>query len=746
MIALILLRKKCELFKEGIMKQKNNIKGCIAILTLVALVTSTFQGYADAKTVVNAKLNKTRLSITKGSSSILKVNGKKIKSVLWKTNNKKIVTLKKKTLKSVKVTAKKKGTTKIRATVKFNNKKKKNLTCKVTVREEEKLTTQNPSLTDLTKVATVTNTPVQNTPAPVTNIPSATDAGVTNTTSPNLNEPTVKPTVQPLETLTEDEMAECSYPMLFSDIPDPYICRKDDTYYMISTTMFLNPGAPIMKSTDLVHWQMAGYVYDIIEDDDYGNMDNGKDMYSHGSWAASIAYNKDDNLFYVSFNTANEGCFFYTTESIESGNWKKYKSDSAYHDSGMLFEEGKLYMYATYGQCDFAQVRLEEDNDGDGVGKAIRVGEKKTIIKSEAFSGTEGWHIYHIGDYYYLLSIGSPNGKWYRTEICYRSKTIDFEDYEEQVVYSGPSGGYTAQGLAQGGIIDTVYGEWYGYLFQDHESIGRCPSVVEVNWDYTDKDGKNYKDWPILGTHDKNGVFQASVSEDPIKIHLKDSGLDNYIWGDDDFNYKEGEPLKLIWQWNHNPEPENWSLTEKPGYYRIRSGRLASNVYGAKNSLTQRTYGPKCSSETKINIAGLKPGDYAGLCAFQDTYGLVGVVCDKDGKKYVVQGTGKFNEQTDGFYEKVPITENERLSEALTADEVCFKVSYDFSYTQNSIKDLVDFYYSLDNGATWNSVGKQLKLTNNYQTVFMGARSYLFMYSTNQTGGYADFDYYKIYD
>lgn len=69
-----------------------------------------------------------------------------------------------------------------------------------------------------------------------------------------------------------------------------------------------------------------------------------------------------------------------------------------------------------------------------------------------------------------------------------------------------------------------------------------------------------------------------------------------------------------------------------------------------------------------------------------------------------------------------------------------------FHIRQSTIADKADFYYSTDNGITWIKLGKQLNVTNDYTTVFMGARSYLFMYSTEQTGGYADFDYYKVYD
>ena len=41
-------------------------------------------------------------------------------------------------------------------------------------------------------------------------------------------------------------------PIIFADVPDPSMIRVDDTYYMSSTTMHMNPGVPIMKSKDLI--------------------------------------------------------------------------------------------------------------------------------------------------------------------------------------------------------------------------------------------------------------------------------------------------------------------------------------------------------------------------------------------------------------------------------------------------------------------------------------------------------------
>ena len=51
-------------------------------------------------------------------------------------------------------------------------------------------------------------------------------------------------------------------PMLWADVPDPDIIRVDDTFYLVSTTMHLMPGAPIMKSKDLKNWETVGYIFD----------------------------------------------------------------------------------------------------------------------------------------------------------------------------------------------------------------------------------------------------------------------------------------------------------------------------------------------------------------------------------------------------------------------------------------------------------------------------------------------------
>ena len=86
-------------------------------------------------------------------------------------------------------------------------------------------------------------------------------------------------------------------PLTYTDIPDSDIIRVGDDYYMVSTTMYYCPGAPIMHSKDLVHWRIVNYVYDCLEDDDVYNLRNGRNAYGKGQWATSIRY--ENGLYYA---------------------------------------------------------------------------------------------------------------------------------------------------------------------------------------------------------------------------------------------------------------------------------------------------------------------------------------------------------------------------------------------------------------------------------------------------------------
>lgn len=95
-------------------------------------------------------------------------------------------------------------------------------------------------------------------------------------------------------------------PMLWADVPDPDIIRVGDTYYLVSTTMHLMPGAPIMRSKDLKNWETIGYVYDRLTDSPKYDLQEGT-VYGRGQWATSLKYH--NGRFYVLFRSQRAWCY-----------------------------------------------------------------------------------------------------------------------------------------------------------------------------------------------------------------------------------------------------------------------------------------------------------------------------------------------------------------------------------------------------------------------------------------------------
>jgi len=75
----------------------------------------------------------------------------------------------------------------------------------------------------------------------------------------------------PFTTASAAETTTITNPVIWADVPDVDVIRVGDTYYMVSTTMYFSPGAPIMKSKDLVSWEICNYVYDTYAEGDVQN-------------------------------------------------------------------------------------------------------------------------------------------------------------------------------------------------------------------------------------------------------------------------------------------------------------------------------------------------------------------------------------------------------------------------------------------------------------------------------------------
>lgn len=492
-------------------------------------------------------------------------------------------------------------------------------------------------------------------------------------------------------------------PLTYTDIPDSDIIRVGEDYYMVSTTMYYCPGAPIMHSRDLVHWRIVNYVYDLLEDDDIYNMKDGRNAYGKGQWATSLRYH--DGLYYALFIANDQQkTYIYTTPDIQKGPWKRTVLDRPMHDASMLFDNGHLYVI--YGNGELRLAELEPD------GSAFKAGVEDKVIIDSPKEGwmlrAEGAHMYHIGDWYYVIEIDWPRGG-VRTATAWRSHDI-MGPYESKVVLQGAFDS-RGDGVAQGPIIDTRYGDWYAIQFQDHGAVGRIPTIQPVTW----VDG-----WPIMG--------DDTVPMKEVTVNLPESGED-YVWDNDEF---DSTSLALVWQWNHKA-PQRWSLSsERPGFLRLYSQGTAPSIDKALGTLTQRTVGPRSIAETALDPSGLAPGGEAGLCAFQSIEGRIGVVRKDDAKLYLTLHGKGFREEEKVIWEKPLESEG----------TVYLRIRYVFTPVEESDgpADRAYFSYSLD-GENFEEVdySLQMRFTLDY---FTGYRSALYCFSTSDRGSHADFDFF----
>jgi len=501
-------------------------------------------------------------------------------------------------------------------------------------------------------------------------------------------------------------------PILLSDFPDPDVIRVNDTYYMISTTMHFMPGGVILRSFDLVHWEIFHYVYDQLEETDRRMMKNGQNIYGQGMWAASLGHHK--GMFYVVFCcNDNQKTYIYHSPKI-SGPWTRQQLEGFYHDSSLFFEEGGR-VFLVHGNRDIFLTELEPDLTRPKPG-----GINKIIITDEADVrlGYEGAHLQKIKGKYYISLI-----HWYRKSSERRVQAIMMADRIDGPYTGGDvlddDMGFHNMGVAQGGLVDTPEGDWYALLFQDRGALGRVPVLLPVSW-------KNH--FPQLG---RKGAV-------PLEFEVKSTRpgftYETFAFSDD-FRYQPDDSGNILlrkgWEWNHIPDNSLWSIDSEKGQLQLQSGEVVKNLVQARNTLTMRTIGSRCSASVYLDGRRLKQGDFAGICAFQGRYGLIAMT--KEGDRYFLvmlekpgqadMSMGQTNDQDFGV-------EQGRVEIPSPAAEL--KVSFNF---ENMIDEAL-FYYR--ENTIWKQLGIRKKLYFGLDH-FCGCRIGLFHFSTSESGGTAGF-------
>lgn len=486
-------------------------------------------------------------------------------------------------------------------------------------------------------------------------------------------------------------------PIVRADYPDPDVIRVGSTYYMVSTTMCLFPGATILKSEDLVNWEYCVQPLKELLDNDKYNLRNGENAYAKGMWASTMKYH--NGKFYLLINGNDDRAWLLTATNPE-GEWEVKRLSRNYYDPGMLFDNGKVYIACGYNHISMCE--LDEDFN------FIR--DKEILVRER--SGLEGCHVYKIGEYYYIYATygGFPSG-----QVAFRSKDI-FGPYEEKVLVEKRYDGQINT-IHQGALFQDVEGKWWTVMQEDLGALGRFPNLQPVTWE----DG-----WPVVSGGGRPFVTYVDEIPGPASLNANNTKT---LPTSDTFS---DSSLGMQWQWNHNPVATAWSLTERPDWLRLKTCSVTPQLHQAQGMLTQRIFAEPDIFSTgtiRLDVSHLKEGDRAGICIFQDPYGMI-----------CVERTSKKGYQLLWQQEKVRNAGRDFTPAEKTQT---IKPKKGIVYLRAAIKygeNKARFFYSLD-GKTWESFGGETLQTFNL-TIFVGSRFGIFCYATKQLGGYADFDWF----
>ncbi|MBW8734021.1 MAG: glycoside hydrolase 43 family protein [Asticcacaulis sp.] len=504
-------------------------------------------------------------------------------------------------------------------------------------------------------------------------------------------------------------------PLFYDEFSDPDMIRVGDWFYLTGTTMHTMPGLPILRSKDLVNWEFVAYAMDKLDLGPAYRLEDGQNVYGRGIWAPSLRYHNGKFYIFSNVNGQNTQVF---TATDPKGPWTHTQMKRGFHDLSVLFDDdGKAYVVWDHQTMHLAQ--LTEDLTD------IVPGTERVLFSADGGMG-EGAHFYKIDGKYYIISAEYAGG--FRMPAARADHALgpyevnrSISSHEDFGMASGirtgsPKPPFTTWGpdapakhslaMHQGGIVLTPEGEWWGFSMMDFNSVGRLLSLSPITW----KDG-----WPYFGLPGnltrtpRTWVKPKTATPQPVHVPYRRS---------DDFSAPQLQPL---WQWNHVPVDNKWSLSERPGFLRLHA-LPATTFYDARDTLTQRAIGPMSTPTVVLDASNLKPGDTAGLGLLNLPYATLGVEKSADGLDVV-------------FYDQY-VDKTVRVK--MTGTRIWLRADCDY------LTEKARFSYSFD-GVTFTPIGDAVALL--YQTfTFQGVRYGLFSYNTaGAEGGFADFDSIDVY-
>ncbi len=412
-------------------------------------------------------------------------------------------------------------------------------------------------------------------------------------------------------------------PILEGFYPDPSITRVGDDYYLVTSSFAWYPGVPIFHSRDLVHWTQIGHVLDRpsqLSLDSAG--------ISRGIFAPSIRYHA--GTFYMITTLVDRGGNFYVTAKDPAGPWSDpvWLPEIDGIDPSFFFDD------------DGANGHAYIVNNGPPIGPPLYNGHRALWLQEfDVAAGKlagprrlivnggvdiakqpiwiEGPHIFKAYGHYYLIAAEGGTGDQH-SEVVFRSDSVwgPWQPYVGNPILTQrtlpPRRRFPISSTGHADFVETPAGEWWAVFLgtrpyaDDLHNTGRETFLLRVRWD----DG-----WPSILSPDQPVPWVRPRPALPPQPAPPVPTSGNFTVRDD-----FSEPaLPPYWNVMRTPRGRPWyDLATHPGWLTLRARPEPLGGRGQPSFVGRRQQHATASASTALVFAPTRPGDFAGLAAFQN--------------------------------------------------------------------------------------------------------------------------------
>ncbi|MBN2036879.1 MAG: glycoside hydrolase family 43 protein [Chitinispirillaceae bacterium] len=380
-------------------------------------------------------------------------------------------------------------------------------------------------------------------------------------------------------------------PVIPGFYPDPSVCRKGDDFYLVTSSFEYVPAIPVFHSRNLVDWKQIGHCLT-----SKGQIDVSGRKSSKGTGAPTIRHN-DGTFYVIATDVGGRGNFFVTADD-PTGPWSDpvYVHEAGFDPSLFFDDDGRSYYTSQEGsglQSHIIQYEID-------VVSGRFISDKRFLWEGTGDAWTEGPHLYKINNAYYLLAATGGTGTGHRAIIAgSRFPGGPFSPCPHNPILSHANTNEPVQCTGHADLFEDNSGRWWAVFLgvRHYENgfsmLGRETFLTPVQW----KNG-----WPVMGNNGRVGLTMKGPL--PAARMEKDSVFH------EGFTDKE---LPFCFCFVRNPAPENWSLSERPGWLRLHGNPATMSDRASPAFVGRRQQHFNATVRARLWFAPQRAGEEAGL-------------------------------------------------------------------------------------------------------------------------------------